>query len=611
MRRIFLGLALLSIAFSAHAQTIVVPGSAGWVDTHIDLTEGIEIVLQAQGSVSYGPPGTFGPSGTESSQTGPGYPAMGSRQLGLVARITSGAFSPDAPARVDFSVDADDKLVLRSPPGFSQSHLWLVANDNYRFDNTGEYRVSVSVNLRADGANQKRSLLFPSLSSQTASPRKAKYRVVLRGFACRIETWDDALEWDGKRDEVFVQSDVKVVTGQGSLLFSSSITGPVMGDNSGPYGYRVRAGSAGRTGGIRTGDSFPSPAPWAASSYNGFFDATGKPLGAPMLLFEGELEQGGNAVVLVPTLWEWDGPPHFLQGWVDSIGRYGPRIAQAVADIASGRSGSGQYLREGLDLGLPALGALMKGIFGYSADRPIGLSEFSDDQYTGHPQAITLTYDIAELVANNNLAGLGDGVFGITLRDHPNIGGGTYQMYISVERVDTSAPVYSSIVRLQHVNTHCRLHSHAINYQHPGTSGQQQVTCFGGRDDNDDWVIVGPHGSEKSYRSGEPIHNGDIVRLEHRLTQRNLHSHGGIASPSSRQQEVTAFGYGAGDSNDNWRVELVSGSDLVRGSSFRLIHVNTNHALHSHSGHSTRWTEFQQEVTGFGGRDSNDLWIIE
>lgn len=44
---------------------------------------------------------------------------------------------------------------------------------------------------------------------------------------------------------------------------------------------------------------------------------------------------------------------------------------------------------------------------------------------------------------------------------------------------------YGDIVKIKHVLTNTHLHSHAINYGHPNSSGQQQVTAFGGADDND------------------------------------------------------------------------------------------------------------------------------
>ncbi|MBV6429016.1 MAG: hypothetical protein KIPDCIKN_03553 [Haliscomenobacter sp.] len=168
---------------------------------------------------------------------------------------------------------------------------------------------------------------------------------------------------------------------------------------------------------------------------------------------------------------------------------------------------------------------------------------------------------------------------------------------------------YGDIVKIKHVLTNTHLHSHAINYGHPNSSGQQQVTAFGGADDNDYWVIKAGHGMNS--RSGS-INHGDVIRLEHYLTRRNLHSHAGIPSPVSGQQEVTCFGdNGNGDSNDNWRIEIEGGGAWSSNQRVRLIHVNTNHALHSHAGWShPDWTAGQQEVTGFGGRDDNDWWLL-
>lgn len=168
---------------------------------------------------------------------------------------------------------------------------------------------------------------------------------------------------------------------------------------------------------------------------------------------------------------------------------------------------------------------------------------------------------------------------------------------------------YSDIVKIKHVLTNTHLHSHAINYGHPQSSGQQQVTAFGGADDNDYWVIKPEHGNNN--RSGS-VRHGDVIRLEHYLTRRNLHSHAGIPSPMTGQQEVTCFGEnGIGDSNDNWRIEIDGGGTWAANRRIRLIHINTNHALHSHAGHAhPQWTAGQQEVTGFGGRDDNDWWVL-
>jgi hypothetical protein len=164
-------------------------------------------------------------------------------------------------------------------------------------------------------------------------------------------------------------------------------------------------------------------------------------------------------------------------------------------------------------------------------------------------------------------------------------------------------------VRLRHLFSYRTLHSHKQRYRHKGGSGQQQVTGFGGADDNDLFLVKGPHGTPRNERQGDAPAHDDVIRLEHCATGRNLHSHGGIPSPVTRQQEVSCFGTdGVGDGGDNWRLEAPTGQWRY-GDPVRLIHVDTNHALHSHSGHSDDTnTAGQQEVTCFAGRDLNDYW---
>lgn len=153
-----------------------------------------------------------------------------------------------------------------------------------------------------------------------------------------------------------------------------------------------------------------------------------------------------------------------------------------------------------------------------------------------------------------------------------------------------------------HKLTNKSLHSHGINYA--GGSRQQEVTGFGGRDANDYWTI---HHFNRGL-IGTGFKDGDVVTLVHKLTNKTLHSHGNIRSPVTGQQEVT--GFGGRDSNDLWRLEIKNGDKYLRtGTHFKLIHSNTNHSLHSH-GINLRNGSRQQEVTGFGGRDDNDWWTL-
>ncbi|MEV6415081.1 C1 family peptidase [Kribbella sp. NPDC051718] len=170
---------------------------------------------------------------------------------------------------------------------------------------------------------------------------------------------------------------------------------------------------------------------------------------------------------------------------------------------------------------------------------------------------------------------------------------------------------FGSVIKLRHLLSGRALHSHLFDYGHPGSSGQQQVTCYEKSDANDLWRLRGPDGSADADYAGRPIQHGDVLRFTHVQTRRNLHSHAGFPSPVTGQQEVTCFGAdGAGDGNDDWRVEVAGGGAWTTDKQLRLIHVLTDHALHSHLGYSDpQWTMGQQEVTGFAERDDNDYWF--
>lgn len=82
------------------------------------------------------------------------------------------------------------------------------------------------------------------------------------------------------------------------------------------------------------------------------------------------------------------------------------------------------------------------------------------------------------------------------------------------------------------------------------------------------------HQSGDSYSRGEPVKCGDIIRLTHMETNKNLHSHH-FQAPISRNLEVSAFGNkGIGDEGDNWEL-ICSGSVWNRDSEVKFRHVAT------------------------------------
>ena len=105
--------------------------------------------------------------------------------------------------------------------------------------------------------------------------------------------------------------------------------------------------------------------------------------------------------------------------------------------------------------------------------------------------------------------------------------------------------------------------------------------------------------------------NGQIVRLQHFATHRNLHSHTVPGHCTNSQHEVSCYEKNnQGNDGDNWRVEIPHAPQhLVQGAKFRLIHQQTNCALHSH-GARYPFQNGQHEVTGFAQRDDNDFFKV-
>lgn len=159
---------------------------------------------------------------------------------------------------------------------------------------------------------------------------------------------------------------------------------------------------------------------------------------------------------------------------------------------------------------------------------------------------------------------------------------------------------YGARLVITHVNTGAHLHSHPFNYTHPGSSGLQQVTAYGGTDNNNIWIAV-------SYALRP---NGQNLKLKHELTGGFLHSQAGIRAPvTSTQQEVAC--QVIGDKTCEWRLDIVGGQpgDLwITDQPFRLVHALSGNALHSHPLALPAWGFGQQEVTAYGGGDSNDYW---
>ncbi|KAF7289089.1 Glycosyltransferase family 39 protein [Mycena chlorophos] len=118
------------------------------------------------------------------------------------------------------------------------------------------------------------------------------------------------------------------------------------------------------------------------------------------------------------------------------------------------------------------------------------------------------------------------------------------------------------------------LHSHPHLF--PEGSGQQQITCYHHKDANNEWTILTPW-DQRPYSPTDPIRyvrHGDVIRLNHDLTTRNLHSHTIPAPLTKLNHEVSAYGNTTiGDVHDYWVVEILD--DYVLGSRENVPRVRT------------------------------------
>lgn len=169
---------------------------------------------------------------------------------------------------------------------------------------------------------------------------------------------------------------------------------------------------------------------------------------------------------------------------------------------------------------------------------------------------------------------------------------------------------YGMSIRLRHSRTGALLASLPQNYAHVGSSLQQVVGGSAKRDADSIWLVKPAHDDQGNHRDGQPVNHGDVIRLEHVGTHRNLHGHQAPAPMTGPTQwEVTAFAHqaaGIGDGNDDWMLRLDAPGPWMTERLFRLRHVLTNRILHSHGIADPARTAGLYEVTTVAQGDLND-----
>ncbi|KAI8881956.1 hypothetical protein K501DRAFT_252238 [Backusella circina FSU 941] len=166
----------------------------------------------------------------------------------------------------------------------------------------------------------------------------------------------------------------------------------------------------------------------------------------------------------------------------------------------------------------------------------------------------------------------------------------------------------ASTVKLTNKANGHKLHSHGVSYG--SGSGQQSVTGFAAADDgNSFWMIEASSG--KYCSRGEPVACGSTIRLRHTNTKSYLHSHN-HKSPLSNQQEVSCYdGQDQGDNWKVECLEK-GDKYWIREKPIQLVHQESNTYLSSFQQHQFgQPIPGQLEVACAKGASKNSVWMAQ
>ncbi|KAJ1826613.1 hypothetical protein LPJ73_008967 [Coemansia sp. RSA 2703] len=110
----------------------------------------------------------------------------------------------------------------------------------------------------------------------------------------------------------------------------------------------------------------------------------------------------------------------------------------------------------------------------------------------------------------------------------------------------------------------------------------------------------------------EHVTSGSTIKLGHGKSTTRLTLPQVSYGTGSQQQAITAF-TDTMTTRALWLVEqpdTLRGTPIACGSEVRLVNSDSGHSLHSHAAHKAPISG-AQEVSGFDGRDSGDMWVVE
>ncbi|HEY5552202.1 MAG TPA: hypothetical protein VIK52_09945 [Opitutaceae bacterium] len=278
-----------------------------------------------------------------------------------------------------------------------------------------------------------------------AATASGRYRIIIAGLSVGVVTKDDILNLDGMGNEVYAAAAVVNWNRQTSQLndftfvqtrdFGDIANGTIFGD-------RIKAGSASMTtGGLTAGDRAPSGFDLKANTLPA---PTGDQL--PLLVWEGTLTAGAEAILISPSVWEHDVSRTQFTLYKQNWGKSSPSAimsSSVVSDqfssatISSPVAPISQLVVAAPPaptfIGLPSDSYKMAIlIFPPGEDRPIGLGQAGPGVVTYQDRLVVITQ---EKLASLNV---GDGTMISLLYAEPIdlFLAGQYTLYVRIERTE-------------------------------------------------------------------------------------------------------------------------------------------------------------------------------
>jgi hypothetical protein len=258
------------------------------------------------------------------------------------------------------------------------------------------------------------------------------------------ESFDDPLERDGRRNETYGAAAVvtwdRRLNQQRSIQFLKTREYGDVRDGV-PFPGRIKAGSVSPQGGIWGGDRVPEG-----------YDPAGAALPAPtegqfpLLLWDGTLTAGVEAIAVFPSVWERDTDAQafdkYREDW--STRNAGPMMTSSIVLLQTARPNLAYDIMP-LDVGQVAgevaktmllwpLGPLnlVAGVLGLSPDRPFGIARENPDTWLYQERVVVITQEkLAALTVGGGVT------VAIPYTDPPDQTlGGALTLYVRVERIN-------------------------------------------------------------------------------------------------------------------------------------------------------------------------------